>query len=146
MEIRKPSSKELEEIIKLSPQALYEGTIGRAKPTDENIKQLVLPLLEKGCSYLIASDEGSVLGWVLIGFSKDQFTGNEIGFIYELYVKESFRGKGISKQLMKSAIESLTNAGKPEIRLSVFADNEAIKLYEKMGFKKRSITMSLSVN
>ncbi|MED4587083.1 GNAT family N-acetyltransferase [Brevibacillus choshinensis] len=143
MEIRKPSILELEEIMMFSPQALFEGTMGRVKPTDEKIKQLVDPLLAKGCYYLIAIEDSKLMGWILIGESKDQFTDRVIGFIYELYVTPEFRGTGIAKQLMKRAIDHLKCEGYPEIRLGVFAENDAIRLYEKMGFSIRNMTMSL---
>lgn len=145
MEIRKPNILELEEIMMLSPQALFEGTMGRVKPTDEKIKRLIEPLLEKGCYYLIATEDSKLMGWILIGASKDQFTDMVIGFIYELYVTHEFRGKGISKQLMKNAIDHLKLEGYPEIRLGVFAENHAIQLYQEMGFSARNITMSLPV-
>lgn len=144
MEIRKPIDTELNEIMRLSPQALFEGTLGRVMPSDEKIKQLVEPLLEKGCYYLIASEKEKLMGWVLIGSSKDQFTNEAIGFIYELYVKQEFRGKGISKHLMSSSIANLKQDGNREIRLSVFSENHAIKLYEQMGFSIRNLTMSLT--
>lgn len=144
MEIRKPSENELEEIIRLSPQALFEGTVGSFMPTDEKINQIVQPLLQKGCYYLIASEEDQLMGWILLGKSKDQFTDEAIGFIYELYVKQEFRGKGISKQLMNSGINSLKKEGYQEIRLNVFSENQAINLYKQMGFSVRNVTMSLA--
>jgi hypothetical protein len=33
MNIRKPSELELERILELSPQAIFEGTLGEVKPT-----------------------------------------------------------------------------------------------------------------
>lgn len=143
MEIRKPDLVELESILQLSPQALFEGTLGRVRPTDEKVKQLVEPLLGKGCYYLIVTEEEKLMGWILIGPSKDQFSDEIIGFIYELYVTQDFRGKGISKHLMKSAIEQLKSEGYPEIRLGVFAGNQAMNLYKQMGFSERNVTMSL---
>jgi len=145
MEIRKPNNSELNNIFSLSPQALFEGTLGRTTPTDEKIKGLVEPLLKKGCYYLIATAEDHLMGWILIGPSKDQFTDEIIGFIYELYVTQEFRGKGIAKHLMKSATQHLKSEGYPEIRLGVFAGNHAIELYKQMGFSERNITMSLMV-
>lgn len=145
MEIRKPNITELESILKRSPQALFEGTLGRVRPTDEKIKQLVEPLLEKGGYYLIAAEEEKLMGWILIGPSKDQFSDEMIGFIYELYVTQEFRGKGISKHLMQRAIEHLKAEGYSEIRLAVFVENHAIHLYKQMGFSERNITMSLKV-
>ncbi|MES9665817.1 GNAT family N-acetyltransferase [Bacillus cereus] len=143
MEIRKPNDSELKNIILLSPQAVFDGTLGEVKPTNEKIKHLVEPLLEKGSYYLIATENDKIMGWILIGASKDQFTDKMNGFIYELFVREEFRGNGISKRLMRTAIEHLRQDGYSEVRLSAFAGNKAIKLYEKMGFNIRTVSMSL---
>jgi ribosomal protein S18 acetylase RimI-like enzyme len=145
MIIRKPNNNELEKVISLSPQAIFDGTLGEVKPTSEKVTQLVEPLLEKGSYYLIATDGHELMGWILLGSSKDQFTNKTNGFIYELFVLEAFRGKGISKKLMRTSIEHLKNEGYSEVRLSVFSGNKAIELYEKMGFNKRTVTMSLEI-
>jgi GNAT superfamily N-acetyltransferase len=143
MEIRKPTDYELQKVVSLSPQAVFDGTLGEVKPTNQKIKQLVELLLAKGSYYVIAIEEDQLMGWILLGASKDQFTDKMNGFIYELFVIEEYRGKGISKRLMESAIDFLKQAGHSEVRLSAFAQNKAIKLYEKMGFNIRTITMSL---
>ena len=145
MEIRKPNDSEYKMILSLSPQALFDGTLGEAEPSGEKIKQLIEPLLQKGSYYLIASEDDNLLGWILLGTSKDQFTEKKYGFIYELFVLEEFRGNGISKRLIESGMEYLKQDGYSEVRLSVYAGNQAIKLYEKMGFKNRTITMSMFI-
>lgn len=143
MEIRTPTPAELELILTLSPQALYEGTLGEVMPTSEKIKGLIEPLLAKGCRYFIAAEEDHLAGWVLFGESKDQFTDTPIGFIYELYVIEPFRGKGYSNQLLDKALDHFKSENYTEVRLSAFSGNHAIKLYEKAGFHVRTVTMSL---
>ncbi|MGE7183474.1 N-acetyltransferase family protein [Peribacillus sp. NPDC006672] len=145
MDIRKPNDAELKKVMLLSPIAVLDGTLGEVKPTTEKIKQLVEPLLDKGSYYLIATEDDVLMGWILIGTSKDQFTDKKNGFIYELFVLEKFRGKGISKRLMTTGIDNLKQAGFTEVRLSAFAGNQAIKLYEKLGFGVRTVTMSLSL-
>ncbi len=145
MEIRKPNDSEYRKILSLSPQAVFDGTLGEVKPTDEKIKQLIDPLLQKRSYYLIASEDDILQGWILIGASKDQLTEKKYGFIYELFVLEEFRGNGISKRLMESGMEHFKQDGYSEVRLSVYAGNQAIKLYEKLGFKNRTITMSMSI-
>ncbi len=145
MDIRKPNDSEFEKVIILSPQAIFDGTLGEIMPTNEKIKSLVGPLLEKGSNYLIATENDELMGWIFIGASQDQLTDKIIGFIYELFVIEEFRGNGVSKQLMRTAIDHLRRDGHSEIRLSAFAGNHAIKLYEKMGFNLRTVTMSLSL-
>ncbi len=143
MKIRKPNDIELKTVLSLSPQAIFDGTLGEVKPTNEKVEQLVQPLLAKGSYYLIATENDRIMGWILIGESKDQFSDKNYGFIYELFVVEEFRGQGISKQLMNTAIEHLKQAGYPEVRLSAFVENPAIQIYEKIGFSKRTVTMSL---
>lgn len=46
---------------------------------------------------------------------------------------------------METGIEHLKQDGYSEVRLSVYAGNQAIKLYEKLGFKNRTITMSMNI-
>lgn len=145
MDIRKPTDLELKKILLLSPQAIFDGTLGEVLPSNEKIEHLVETLLEKGSYYLIATHNDKLMGWILIGASKDQFTDKMNGFIYELFVIEEFRGNGISKQLMRAAIDYLRQDGYSEIRLSAFAGNQAIKLYKKMGFSIRTVTMSLTL-
>ncbi|MGM0878325.1 MAG: N-acetyltransferase family protein [Bacillota bacterium] len=143
MDIRKPTDSELKKVLALSPEAVFDGTLGEVKPTNEKVEQLVKPLLNKGSYYLIAAEGDKLMGWILLGESKDQFTDKLNGFIYELFVIEEFRGYGISKRLMKTAIDHLKKDGYSEVRLSAFVRNKAIKLYEKMGFNVRTVTMSL---
>jgi ribosomal protein S18 acetylase RimI-like enzyme len=145
MNIRKPSELEIEKILELSPQAIFEGTLGEVKPTIEKAKQLVEPLLKKDCYYLISTENNKLMGWILIGGSKDQFSNKTIGFIYELFVLDEYRGKGISKQLINTAVEQFKQEGYSEIRLSVFEGNKAIKLYENLGFETRTISMSMPI-
>ncbi|WP_371018971.1 GNAT family N-acetyltransferase [Pseudalkalibacillus sp. JSM 102089] len=145
MDIRKPSEVEIEKIIALSPQAIFEGTLGESEPTIEKAKQLVESLLKKGSYYLISTENDVITGWILLGGSKDQFSDIKLGFIYELFVIEECRGKGISKQLIRTGVEQLKQEGYSEIRLSVFDGNQAIKIYENLGFKNRTISMSISL-
>lgn len=86
MDIRRPTDLKLRKVLVLSPEAIFDGTMGEVKPTNEKIEQLVKPLLNKGSHYLIAVEEDKIMGWILVGESKDQFTDNLYGFIYELFV------------------------------------------------------------
>lgn len=145
MDIRKPNELEIEKIWEYSPQAIFEGTLRETKPTVEKVKQLVEPLLKKDGYYLIATEKNELMGWILAGGSRDPFSDKAIGFIYELFVLDEYRARGISKQLTKAGIEQLKQQGYSEIRLSVFEGNQAIKIYESLGFENRTITMSMSL-
>ncbi|MED4925655.1 GNAT family N-acetyltransferase [Anoxybacillus geothermalis] len=144
MEIRKPNDSEYKTILSLTPQALFEGTLGEAKPSEEKVKQLIEPLLQKGSYYLIATEDHHLMGWILIGASQDPLTEKIYGFIYELFVLEEFRGKGMARKLIEAGIEHLKQDGYSEIRLRVYAGNQAMKLYETFGFKQKTIIMSVN--
>lgn len=145
MVVRKPNENELETILSLSPQAIFDGTLGEVRPTDEKIERLIKPLLERGSFYLIATEGTDLLGWILLGSNKDQLTDQVNGFIYELFILEEYRGKGFSKKLMHAATTYFKQEGFSEIRLSVKAGNPAEKLYENLGFKTRTIAMGLEL-
>ncbi|MED1203017.1 GNAT family N-acetyltransferase [Heyndrickxia acidicola] len=143
MDIRKPNEYELTQILSLSPQSLYEGTLGQIESNQERLEQIILMLIEKGSYYLAAIENHQIMGWILIGSVKNQFNDEVNGFIYELYVLEEFRGKGISKRLIGEGIDHLKNEGYAEIHLNAYEGNHAIKLYEKLGFNRRTVMMSL---
>ena len=145
MNIRKADRSELNAIISLSPQAIYDGTLGEVMPSREKVENLVQPLLDKDGFYFIAVEKEEILGWVLVGTTKDQFTEKPIGFIYELYIRQAYRGKGHSRRLMNAAIEHFQAEGHAEIRLSAKAENPAVRMYENMGFTTRTVSMSLNL-
>ncbi|MEZ0480386.1 N-acetyltransferase family protein [Planococcus sp. SSTMD024] len=145
MIIRKAKQSELKKIISLSPQAIYDGTLGEVMPSGEKVKSLVNPLLDKGGFYFVAVEEGEILGWILVGTIKDQFTEQPIGFIYEIYIQKEQRGHGHSKSLINVAIDHFQQEGYSEVRLSAKAENPAVKLYENIGFTTRTVSMSLNL-
>ncbi|HSJ39001.1 MAG TPA: GNAT family N-acetyltransferase [Planococcus sp. (in: firmicutes)] len=145
MNIRKAESSELKTILALSPQAVFDGTLGEVRPSNSKVESLVKPLLEKGSFYLVAVDEEKIFGWLLLGTSKDQFTDQALGFIYEIYIQKDYRGKGFSKELMNAAIEHFQQEGYAEVRLSAKAENPAVRMYENVGFKTRTVSMSLNL-
>lgn len=66
-----------------------------------------------------------------------------IGF---MYVKPAHRGKGISKKILDALIAWAKSREVYEIRLDVYNDNwPAVRAYEKAGFKKELVRMSLNV-
>lgn len=57
--------------------------------------------------------------------------------IWQIYVRQSFLGKGLGKRLMNWALSHFELIKASEIYVSVFSENpKAIRFYEKYGFKK----------
>lgn len=141
--IQRATESDTEKILVHAAESLYEGTMKTSKFSQEKVLEITVPLLEKGAFYLVIKQDDILNGWILIGSNKDYFSGEVIGFIYELYVLPSYRGQDLSRQLMRAAIDELNKLGYSEIRLNVFAGNFAKELYKEMGFVERQIVMSL---
>jgi len=68
------------------------------------------------------------------------------GFIYDIEIDEDFRGKGYGKQAMLAIEEKAREFGLKSIGLHVFAHNTtAVGLYEKIGYKTRSMNMTKDI-
>ena len=56
-------------------------------------------------------------------------------FILDMQLKKEFQGRGFGKEILKHIESEAKKRGLSKIKLSVFADNLAKNLYEKIGFK-----------
>jgi ribosomal protein S18 acetylase RimI-like enzyme len=92
----------------------------------------------------VAEDEvQAFVGYVFVGESSDMLTGlGNFGFIYDIFVEEKFRGKGIGKMLLERAESHCREKSYSRIALMVATVNDsAISLYNRMGFKPEQMYM-----
>lgn len=112
----------------------------------EKANEMFDVILNKGGFYLVyRNEDSSIAGWILLGESTDYFSDKKFGFIYDIYVLQELRGRGISKELIKEGITTLKKSGFDEVRLNVFATNYAKDIYKKLGFKYLNSIMALSI-
>ncbi|WP_440056321.1 GNAT family N-acetyltransferase (plasmid) [Pseudoalteromonas sp. T1lg65] len=102
----------------------------------------------------LQNDEGIVACGAIV----KQFDKRLYGEIKRLYVKPSYRGKGLSKRIMQILLHYAGEAQIPLIRLETgINQTEAISLYESLGFERcerfgfyrdnpLSVFMSLSIS
>ncbi|EJV61736.1 acetyltransferase [Bacillus mycoides] len=140
--ITKANEEETKQILNYAAQSLFEGTKGNCQVSTEKAIEITKPLVEKGAYYIVTKEENKVVGWILIGGNVDYFSREKLGFIYELYVFSEYRGRGLSRKLMKAGIKELQEKYS-EIRLNVFAGNFAKEMYEDFGFVERQVIMTL---
>ncbi|HDR6312897.1 TPA: GNAT family N-acetyltransferase [Bacillus cereus] len=140
--IIKANQEDTNEILKYAAQSLFEGTRGNCQLSRERAIEITRPIVEKGAYYLVVKEKNNVIGWILIGENTDYFSHEKLGFIYELYVFREYRGKGLSRKLMRAGIKELQK-NYSEIRLNVFAGNFAKEMYEEFGFVERQVIMTL---
>lgn len=86
-------------------------------------------------TFLVAEYNGQVIGYVM-GYLKPDMEGH----IMSIAVDPLYRGNGIGRALMEAVIDRLIKRGARYIGLEVRVSNQgAIKLYERLGFKKMKI-------
>lgn len=79
------------------------------------------------------------LGGVVVGYFGVMFVGDESELL-TIAVDENYQHRGYGKYLLAGAISVAKNKGKKAMFLEVRDNNEnALKLYEKLGFKKQYV-------
>ncbi|WP_062062437.1 GNAT family N-acetyltransferase [Aquimarina longa] len=97
---------------------------------------------------IVAEINGEIIGsgYGQIRDRKKHYKQKQLGYIGFMYVKEAFRGKGISQQIIQNLCNWFQTKGIEEIRLTVYDKNlKAIRAYEKVGFEKHLIEMRLNI-
>lgn len=83
-------------------------------------------------TYLFAHDEGQTrpIGLLKLGIDEEA-----TGWISSVFVEESFRGKGVGRQLLERAFALCRELNKRFVSLAVANKNEkAQRLYKSLGF------------
>lgn len=97
---------------------------------------------------IVAEIDGEIVGsgYGQIRDRKEFFKQKQLGYIGFMYVKEEYRGKGISQKIIQYLYDWFKTEDLEEIRLTVYDKNpRAIKAYEKVGFKKHLIEMRINL-
>lgn len=89
------------------------------------------------------SPEGENIGHIWLGEVRDTYTGARRGYIYDLFVAPTWRGKGLGRALLSEAERRCRERGLKELGLTVSVTNKAARrLYESAGFTVERLLMS----
>ena len=93
-------------------------------------------LRESADSYRAAVDGGRVVGFAIFGPDPDRPEDAGRGYLASLYVHPEASGKGVGRDLLRSALAALATEARHDVTLWVFRDNaRARRLYERAGFR-----------
>ena len=107
-------------------------------PSIQKIKQFASDL-EEGKSRIAVAENGNQV----VGFCKIN-TGADTGVLEYLVVLDRERGKGHGAALMDWALNTFRALGMKDVDVKVVYGNEAIRFYEKYGFRARSVILTLN--
>lgn len=132
--------EDLEKIIQFRRKSFDLNYPGKKFNEHIFLKNL-LRCVEKNPDWIqVLEKNGEVIGYIWFGLKKTY--AGEKGEIYNLYIDENYRRKGLAKKLIKHAENYLSSKGIEFLELKVTETNlPAVKLYEKLNFKKTRIVM-----
>ena len=133
-EIRQADLEDLPVILELiKALAEYEHLSGEVVATEE-LLEVTLFGLNSPAEVQIAFDKKQTLGFALYFRTFSTFLGRPGIYLEDLYVRESARGKGIGKALLRRTAQRAREIGGGRLEWSVLNWNEpSIKFYQKMG-------------
>ena len=133
-EIRKADLEDLPVILELiKALAEYEHLSGEVVATEE-LLEVTLFGLNSPAEVQIAFDKKQTLGFALYFRTVSTFLGRPGIYLEDLYVRESARGKGVGKALLRRIAQRTREIGGGRLEWSVLNWNEpSIKFYQKMG-------------
>jgi ribosomal protein S18 acetylase RimI-like enzyme len=152
--LRRARATDMPQVKKLAAETAWKDIpetqrklLNRKKWNKHMVEVLENILKRENIETFIAEDERHRrVGHVLVGQNSNPMIGLTIGFIYDIYVEEKFRGKGIGKLLMDKAEGYCRKRGYSRIALGVSTANDsAVRLYNRTGFKPERMTMAKEI-
>ena len=105
--------------------------------SEQKIRQFARELEQGGSRIAVAENAGKVIGFCKIN------TDADTGVLEYLVVLDSERGKGYGAAFMDWALNTFRELGVRNIDVKVVYGNEAIRFYQKYGFRERSVVLTL---
>lgn len=106
-------------------------------PSEQKIVQFGKELAEGRSRIAVIENEHKVIGFCKIN------TDGSRGIVEYLVVLDQERGKGYGAAFMDWALNAFRKLGINEIDVKAVYGNEAIRFYEKYGFRERSVILTL---
>jgi len=144
--IRAAMKSDLQKIEKLMAELIetMEDTEGiDIKLVGQNCRDL---LSDANSYFLVAEIEGAVVGFINFTTRNTILHPAPSGLIDELVIAKKYRGKGIGKQLLITAIEKCKQFGCCEVEVSTETENtKAREFYKKCGFEEVGVLFEVDL-
>ena len=125
-----PFSKDAQELLSLS-----DAYLENLYPFESNHLASNAELADQSTVFLGIYDGDKILGCGAVKVMEDD---GEYGELKRVFIKEAYRGQGLSKQLIVALENSLVEMSITVMRLETGIHQlEALGLYQRLGYKKR---------
>ena len=93
------------------------------------------PFIEHAMAFLDEAQFAHLAGWFEHGRFVLPAVPDDAWYLQHLAVVDAARGRGVGERLLANAIERVRSDGYTSMHLDLFAENPALRLYERMGFR-----------
>ncbi len=111
--------------------ALWRRHPGNTLTAADGEEGFRLFLEANGDCCFVAREGERMVGSVMAGHDRRR------GYVYHLAVDPGLRHGGIGRRLMEACEDALRNAGIEKVHLFIYADNPAVRFYERVGWHRR---------
>lgn len=100
----------------------------------------------RGERFIAEDDEGTFLGYLILGELKPFFSPTPVAFVYDIWVAPEHRRKGVASFLLGEADRWARERGYGKIKLEVaHANLTARRLYEESGYRPERVYLAKPV-
>ncbi|TCH98669.1 N-acetyltransferase family protein [Roseococcus sp. SYP-B2431] len=122
------------------------GTFEEAPPGEAEIAARVRKVQEAGCAWLVAENEGEIVGYGYFAQIRDRsayrFTAED-----SIYVRDDVRGMGVGKALVQELLNRATERGFRQM-IAVIGDSDnvgSIGLHASLGFRNVGVMKAVGL-
>ncbi len=115
----------------------HEEAVSRS--TEEHARLLPQGLATQHFLYTIEFEEKLS---DVCGFPRDPTPAGAAGFIFDVYLEEAFRGRGLATQALKLLEAEAARLGLKRLSLHVFGFNCRRALYNRLGYQITNLNLS----
>ena len=154
MEIRKADEEDIEDLVRLKEKLFkLHVSIDKYYTPNKNFKQMyrdhMKTIITSGDHKILVAINGKdIIGFIegSITYISDFFEKNELGSVYEIFVKEKYRESGIARKLLETLVKWFKSRKIKTIEVVVdFRNKKAIKAWEHLGFGEFQKKMKLTL-
>jgi GNAT superfamily N-acetyltransferase len=93
----------------------------------------------------VAEDKGEIVAYAtaFVIKKKKKWDNFDVGYLCDIFVLPSFRGKGLGKRMTRSLVSWLNKKKVKRIKADAYVGNPAVGVWENMGMKPYSVGLVL---
>ena len=154
IKIRELKEEDIEEIVKMKSFLFVSHVkLDNFYRPKKNFKQMyrdhMKTIITSGDHKILVAINGKdIIGFIegSITYISDFFEKNELGSVYEIFVKEKYRESGIARKLLETLVKWFKSRKIKTIEVVVdFRNKKAIKAWEHLGFGEFQKKMKLTL-